>query len=88
MSNNKQSSIELFIEQLEKKGGAWENVSIRRVQISIDVSEYMELKTKAKAMHKEEITDAHTTGYVIGGGNGDIYEPKQYYNETFGGGNK
>ena len=83
--NNKQSSIELFIEQLEEKGKAYEEtVGARTVNICIDVSDYMELKQQAKAMHKEEITDAHTTGYVIGGGNGDIYEPKQYYNETFG----
>ena len=51
---SKQSSIELFIEQLEEKGDAWENVSIRRVNISIDVSEYMELKQQAKAMHRKE----------------------------------
>ena len=55
--NNKQGSVEWFIDQLEEKGDAWENTSIRRVQISIDVSEYMELKTKAKAMHKEEMVE-------------------------------
>ena len=49
-----QSSVEWFIDQLEEKGDAWENVSIRRLNISIDVSEYMELKIKAKAMHREE----------------------------------
>ena len=57
MSNNKQGSVEWFIDQLEEKGDAWENTGIRRVQISIDVSEYMELKTKAKAMHKEEMVE-------------------------------
>ena len=57
MSNNKQGSVEWFIDQLEEKGDAWENASIRRVNISIDVSEYMELKTKAKAMHKEEMVE-------------------------------
>lgn len=82
MSNNKQSSVELFIEQLEEKGGAWENVSIRRVQISIDVSEYMELKTKAKATHKEEITQA----WKKGDGEFDNVAKQmslEYYNETF-----
>lgn len=54
MSRDKQSSVERLIEQLEEKGNAWENVSIRRVNISIDVSDYMELKQQAKAMHKEE----------------------------------
>ena len=82
MSNNKQSSIELFIEQLEEKGDAWENASIRRVQISIDVSEYMELKTKAKAMHKEEIGDAYFLGYgdhqTL-----DWHDLDEYYKKTY-----
>jgi hypothetical protein len=38
---------------------------------------------KAKEMEKEQITEAHTIGYIIGGGNGDLYNPKEYYNETF-----
>ena len=86
MSNNKQSSINLFIEQLEEKGGAWENVSIRRVQISIDVSEYMELKTKAKAMHKEEIINATIYGDRFEGCYG--LDSEQYYNRTYGGNNE
>jgi hypothetical protein len=48
----------------------------------------MDLFEQAKAMHKEEIINAHTIGYVIGGGNGYIHEPEQYYNETFGGNNE
>jgi hypothetical protein len=34
-------------------------------------------------MEKQQMIDAHTIGYVIGGGNGDLYDCKQYYNETF-----
>jgi hypothetical protein len=34
-------------------------------------------------MEKEQIIEAHTIGYIIGGGNGDLYNPKEYYNETF-----
>ena len=93
MSNNKQSSIELFIEQLEEKGGAWENVSIRRLNISIDVSDYMELKQQVKAMHKEEIEKAFYQGaddesnehgimYL------DMNEAETYYTKTFGGNNE
>lgn len=55
MSNNKQSSIDLFIEQLEEKVGAWENASMNRIKISISVEEYLALKEQAKAMHKKEI---------------------------------
>ena len=85
MRNDKQSSIDLFIDQLEEKGNAYEeNEGGRTINISIDISDYMELKIQAKAMHKEEIINAHTIGYVIGGGNGYIHEPKQYYNEHYG----
>ena len=34
-------------------------------------------------MEKQQIIEAHTQGYVIGGGNGDLYDTEQYYNETF-----
>ena len=93
MSNNKQSSIDLFIDQLEEKGDAWENVSIRRVQISIDVSEYMELKTKAKAMHKEECIKYYVDGVDYGDMGQHIRESliqiaEKIYNETFGGNNE
>jgi len=78
MSNNKQTAVEWFIEQLEQKGDAWENVSIRRVQISIDTSDYLELIRQAQQMEKEQIMDAH-------------YAPKygcynkNYYEQTYGG---
>lgn len=54
MSNNKQSSVDWFISQLEEKGDAWETPSIRNIQFNLDVSEYLALKQQAKAMHKEE----------------------------------
>ena len=72
MSNNKQSSIDWLIDTMHRSAG------LDQHQIDLIIEQ-------AKAMHEEEINDAHTTGYIIGGGNGDIYEPKQYYNETFGG---
>jgi hypothetical protein len=46
-------------------------------------SHFNELIKQAKEMEKEQITEAHTIGYIIGGGNGDLYNPKEYYNETF-----
>ena len=33
---------------------------------------------QAKEMEKEQITEAHTFGYVIGGCKGDLYNPEQY----------
>jgi len=79
---NKQTAVQWFIEQLEQKGDASENVSIRRIQISIDVSDYLELKRQAKEMEKEQIKDA----YFIGGH--DIQNNRyrgmhEYYNETY-----
>ena len=68
MSNNKQSSVE------------WLGLYIKGIS-TLNTDEIIE---QAKAMHKEEIINAHTIGYVIGGGNGYIHEPEQYYNETFG----
>lgn len=34
-------------------------------------------------MEKQQLIDAHTKGYIIGGGNGDLYDCKQYYNDKF-----
>lgn len=81
---NKQTAVEWFIEQLEQKGDASENLFVRRVQISIDTSDYLELKRQAKQMEKEQIIDA----YFIGGH--DIQNNRyrgmhEYYNETYGG---
>ena len=93
MTNNNQSSVELFIEQLEEKGNAWENVSIRRLNISIDVSDYMELKIQAKAMHREEhgkTWDESMDNFIARGENyvRAYVDFEQYYNETFGGNNE
>jgi hypothetical protein len=80
--SNKQTAVKWFIEQLEQKGDAWENVSIRKIQISIDVSDYLDLKRQAKQMEKEQIKDAVQSCNFIGGAT-DI-EAEDYYNETYG----
>ena len=48
------TAVEKFIEQLEKQGDSWENVSIGRIQISIKVEDYLELQRQAKEMEKEQ----------------------------------
>jgi hypothetical protein len=82
MSNNKQSSVEWYIEKIL-------DLDYEYAKGLITLGVWSERKNalieQAKAMHKEEIKNAHTIGYVIGGGNGYIHEPEQYYNETFGG---
>ena len=87
--STKQSSVEWFIDQLEEKGKAYaETVGVRTVNICIDVSEYMELKQQAKAMHKEEIENAFVECWKANMPDG--YECKlsanEYYNETYAGG--
>ena len=49
----------------------------------VSKKQFDELLEQAKEMEKEQIIEAHTIGYIIGGGNGDLYNPKEYYNETF-----
>ena len=44
-----------------------------------------EIFNQALEMEQEQIVDAHITGYIIGGGEGDLYQPENYYNETYGG---
>jgi hypothetical protein len=86
----KKSSIDWLIEQLEEKGRAWENVSIRRLNISIDVSDYLKLKHQANAMHKEEIVESYREGRSDQQSKEIFYHrnSEQYYNETFGGNNE
>jgi len=65
--SNKQSSVEWLVEQLFESG--------------VDTTRFIPQIQQAKAMHKEEIEDAH-------------FAPKygcfseQYYSETFGGNNE
>jgi hypothetical protein len=86
MSNNKQSSINLFIEQLELIAHLYEETEgVNKINVSIDVNEYLALKQQAKAMHKEEIENAYREGWME-----NIrckHTPNRYYNETFGGNN-
>jgi hypothetical protein len=89
MTNDKQQTpVEWFIEELEEKGKAYEeNQVVRTINICIDVSDYMELKQQAKAMHKKEIEDACKSSITsCGMGHIFIELPEQYYNETYGGG--
>lgn len=82
------TAVEKFIEQLEAKGESWENVSIGRIQISINVEDYLKLIEQAKEMEKEQIIEAFAKGSDEESdyhGFQFITEDKaiQYYNETF-----
>jgi hypothetical protein len=90
MTNNKQqTAVEWLIEELEYKGYLRETPSIRNIQLNIDTSDYMELKVQAKERHKQQIINA-----VDDQNNYDSWPSsiptlgEQYYNETYGGGEK
>jgi len=79
--SNKQTAVQWFIEQLEQKGDASENLYVRRVQISIDTSDYLKLIRQAKQMEKEQIQDA----WIATDNELQRISAEQYYNETYGG---
>ena len=84
MNNNKQQiAVEWLIHEIESKGDAWENASIKKIQISIDASEYAELKAQAKELEKQQIMDAHLTGLIHPLEIEATKQAEQYYNETF-----
>lgn len=58
----RKTAVDWLIDEIESKGKAWENTSIRRVQIDIDVSDYLELKRQAKQMEKEQLNIARLDG--------------------------
>ena len=73
MSNNKQSSVEWFLDELLKEG------YIKRLPVT-------QLQ-QAKAMHKEEIIDSANKLLYHSTGPGDT-AAEQYYKEVFGGNNE
>ena len=83
-----QTAVEWFINEIESKGEAWENASIRRVQISIDVSEYLELKRQANQMFEEQIKTAYLKGRADGsdereGSYTRYLDEIDFFNETY-----
>ena len=73
MSNNKQSSVEWLIEQYKKCFGP---------VIPLIMNNENE---QAKAMHKEEIMNAHFEGQCDETEGYPLEIAKKYYNETYGG---
>jgi hypothetical protein len=71
------TAVEKFIEQLEDQGDSWENVSIGRIQISINVEDYLKLKEQALKMEEEQKEKTYTKAFDAGYDNA-----KEYYNTT------
>jgi alkylated DNA nucleotide flippase Atl1 len=82
MSNNKQSSVEWLISQLQRSKD-WHRVLNEISQMS---SARVDIIEQAKAMHKEEIVKAYNQSWHL---RDKPYETAdKYYNETFGGNNE
>ena len=85
----KQTSVEWFIEQLEQKGGAWVNLSIGTMQISIKEEEYIDLINQAKKMEKEQHGNTWNEALDAYEGRGYLYvraweDFDDHYRETYG----
>ena len=80
MNNNKQSSIDWLVKELNQK--------IDYIPMS-QWDEIREIISEAKAMHKEEVQTAFRIGdkFAADYFGGNLDEDEQYYNETYGGNN-
>ena len=80
MSNNKQSSVEWFLNKLIEH----QIIKVGQTTYGDKVNYKHEiLLEQAKAMHKEEMIHAYIQGSVDG--DSHYFDSEQYYNETFGG---
>jgi hypothetical protein len=81
MSNNKQqTAVEWFAQEswklrVELEGG--------KISLGEYANKYYQLKEQAKEMEKEQILKAYDAGDAD-----RVYQPQQYYNETYGGNNE
>jgi hypothetical protein len=80
MGNNKQSSVEWLISQLQKSKDFHRVIN----EVSQMSTAKIDMIEQAKAMHEEEIKNTHGTGR-LDRHNDFSRTPEQYYNETFGG---
>jgi len=81
---SKQSSIEWLFDQFCSEKFSWIKGSNDKIYFDKRTSDLLH---QAKAMHKEEVTDAYIECWMNDGGNGfhKVKEAEHYYNETFGG---
>ena len=80
---NKITAVQWFIEQLEQKGDASENLYVRRVQISIDTSDYLKLIRQAKEIEKKQMFNSFMAFESNTEENEKLFD--EYYTEIYGG---
>ena len=79
-NNNKQSSVEWVIENLTLIHAL---LSRREIGVEFFNRKYNEIVEQGKAMHKEEIKNAFTNGFISSRSSNRIAN-EIFYNETFG----
>ena len=81
MSNNKQSSVEWYDNEI---GKLFKQFTVDKITIYEFRNQQLKLKNQAKAMHKEEVT-SFTADWSVQYKYEDGKSINKYYNETFGG---
>jgi len=80
------TSIEKLFVQLEEQGIVFKSAN-NLLHISIDASDYLEIKAISKLLHKEEILKAFDEGqeyeYQYHINNAPKFDSETYYQETF-----
>ena len=61
-TNNKQSSVEWLLKQLDEKAVSVTVAGHSQINITIDVPVYMDMRKQAKAMHNEELKEMYLKG--------------------------
>ena len=61
-TNNKQSSVEWLLKQLDEKAVSVTVAGHSRINITIDLPVYMDMRKQAKAMHNEELKEMYLKG--------------------------
>lgn len=81
MSNNKQqTALEWYDNEI---GKLFNQFIVDKITIYEFRNQQLKLKQKAKAMHKEEIKNAFTNGFISHLGSNRIAD-ENFYNETYG----
>jgi hypothetical protein len=92
MNRKQQTAVEWLLKQLDEKAVAVDVLQIRKINITINTSDYMDIRKQARKMEKEQIintwSEATAPDHEIGLSDApyiitQIKKAEQYYNETY-----
>jgi hypothetical protein len=93
MNRKQQTAVEWLLKQLDEKAVAVDVLQIRKINITINTSDYMDIRKQARKIEKEQIintwSEATAPDHEIGLSDApyiitQIKNAEQYYNETYG----